>query len=51
MEARQEWRYIYYRLADGVAELLSVNERFIERLAERVAACGRPEMEGLDGRH
>jgi DNA-binding transcriptional ArsR family regulator len=42
--ARQEWRRVYYRLAEGVAELLSANDQFIERVAERVAACERPEM-------
>jgi DNA-binding transcriptional ArsR family regulator len=49
VEARQEWRRIYYRLAEGVAELLLANDRFIERVAERVAACERPEMESQDG--
>ena len=49
LEARQEWRRVYYRLAEGVAELLSANDRFVERVAGRVAACERPEMEGHDG--
>jgi len=44
LEARQEWRHVYYRLADGVADLLALNDRFIERVADRVAACDRPEM-------
>lgn len=51
VEARQDWRRVFYRLADGVAELLLVNDRFIDRVAERVAACERPEMEGGDGSH
>lgn len=46
VEARQEWRHVHYRLAAGVAELLAVNDMFIERVAERIAACERPEMEG-----
>ncbi len=45
VEARQDWRHVHYRLAEGVAELLSANEAFIDRVAERVAACNRPEME------
>jgi DNA-binding transcriptional ArsR family regulator len=44
VEARQDWRRVHYRLASGVAELLAANEAFIEGVAERVAACGRPEM-------
>lgn len=44
VETRQDWRYVYYRLADGVADLLATNDAFIERVAERVAACRRPEM-------
>ena len=51
VEARQDWRRVYYRLADGVADLLLVIDRFIDRVAERVAACDRPEMEESDGRH
>lgn len=47
VEARQEWRHVYYRLADGVATLLDASETFIERVAERIAACERPEMRGL----
>ncbi len=44
VEARQEWRHVYYRLADGVEALLQANDAFIEQVAERVAACERPEM-------
>jgi DNA-binding transcriptional ArsR family regulator len=44
VESRQEWRHVYYRLADGVAGLLAANDAFVERVAERVAACARPEM-------
>lgn len=44
VEARPDWRYVHYRLADGVADLLAANDAFIERVAERVAACRRPEM-------
>lgn len=49
IEARQEWRHVYYRLAEGVRELLAANDQFIERVAERVSACERPEMEGHHG--
>jgi hypothetical protein len=44
VESRQDWRQVHYRLADGVSDLLAANDRFIERVAERVAACTRPEM-------
>jgi DNA-binding transcriptional ArsR family regulator len=47
VEARQEWRHVYYRLAHGVLELLTASESFIERVADRVASCTRPEIEGL----
>ena len=46
VEARQDWRHVYYRLADGVADLLAANDAFVERVAERLAACERPEMGG-----
>src|SRR5215210_4247956 len=42
VNARQEWRQVYYGLADGVAELLETNDRFVERVADRIAACTRP---------
>jgi ArsR family transcriptional regulator, cadmium/lead-responsive transcriptional repressor len=49
--SRQDWRQVYYRLADGVEELLEANDRFIERVADRIAACPRPgQPEGRDGR-
>lgn len=44
VEARQDWRHVYYWLTDGVADLLAANDAFIARVAERVAACARPEM-------
>lgn len=44
VEARQDWRCVYYRLGEGVAELLTTSDAFIERVADRVAACQRPEM-------
>ncbi len=46
VEARQDWRHVFYRLADGVSELLAANDAFIERVADRVSACQRPEMGG-----
>jgi ArsR family transcriptional regulator, cadmium/lead-responsive transcriptional repressor len=44
VEARQEWRHVHYRLAEGVNDLLAASDAFIERAAERVPACARPEM-------
>ena len=41
IEARQEWRHVYHRLADGVAALLDANDVFIDRVADRIAACTR----------
>ena len=48
LEARQDWRYVYYRLAPDVLDLLTVTDHFIGRVAERVAACTRPEMRPPD---
>ena len=45
VEARRDWRHVHYRLAHGVAELLAVADAFLSDVAERVAACQRPEME------
>ena len=45
VESQQDWRHVRYRLANGVAELLGLNDQFIERVADRVEACQRPEME------
>lgn len=42
--ARQEWRYVHYRLADGVADLLTQADAYIATVAERIADCDRPEM-------
>jgi DNA-binding transcriptional ArsR family regulator len=44
LETRQDWRFVYYRLAEGVAALLDANDAFLQRVAARVAACERPEM-------
>jgi DNA-binding transcriptional ArsR family regulator len=44
VESRQEWRYVHYALATGVGQLLDVHDVFIEQVADRVAACQRPEM-------
>ena len=40
VESRQDWRQVYYRLADGVDDLLEANDRFIERAADRIARPG-----------
>jgi ArsR family transcriptional regulator, cadmium/lead-responsive transcriptional repressor len=44
VESRQDWRYVHYSLAAGVGELLDASDVFIERVADRIAACQRPEM-------
>jgi len=44
VESRQEWRHVHYVLAAGVGRLLEVHDLFIERVADRVAACKRREM-------
>lgn len=44
VESRQDWRYVYYRLADGVADMLDANNAFVERVADRIVACQRPDM-------
>jgi DNA-binding transcriptional ArsR family regulator len=44
VESRQVWRTVHYRLADGVAPLLAANDRFVETVAGRIAACAHPEM-------
>ena len=44
VESRQEWRHVYYALNAGVGQLLDVTDLFIEQVADRVAACQRPEM-------
>lgn len=46
VEARQDWRYVYYRLADGVPRLVADTGAFIERVADHIAACERPEIGG-----
>lgn len=47
IEARQEWRYIYYRLAGPhVEHLLNEADLVLELIADRITACKRPEMEG-----
>ena len=43
VESRQDWRHVYYCLAAEVGELLDANDLFIERVADRIAACQRPE--------
>lgn len=45
VEARQEWRTVYYRLAgEHVAHLLNEADLVLDVIAERVVACRRPEM-------
>ncbi len=47
VKSRQDWRHVYYRLSDGVAKILDANDAFIEHVADRIAACERPEMRRL----
>ena len=44
VDSRQEWRRVYYRLAEGIPQMLDANDAFIARVADRIAACERPEM-------
>lgn len=47
IEARQEWRHIYYRLAGPHVEHLLIATRLVlDVIGDRVAGCKRPEMEG-----
>jgi ArsR family transcriptional regulator, cadmium/lead-responsive transcriptional repressor len=47
VESRQAWRHVYYRLAgQHVTHLLEEADLVLQLVAERVAACARPEMEG-----
>ena len=46
VEARQDWRYVYYRLAAGVPELVAATGAFIETVADHIAACERLDMGG-----
>lgn len=47
VESRQEWRHVYYRLAgEHVTHLLDEADLVLRVVAERVAACARPEMDG-----
>lgn len=48
VESRHEWRTVYYRLAGGVAALLEHNAAVAAELAERIAACAHPAMNGVD---
>lgn len=47
VESRQEWRTVYYRLTPGVGPLLEHNSAIAADLAERIAACENPAMDGL----
>jgi DNA-binding transcriptional ArsR family regulator len=50
VEARQEWRNVYYRLAGPhVEHLLHETDLVVAAVADRMAACTRPEMEPADG--
>jgi DNA-binding transcriptional ArsR family regulator len=45
--SRQEWRHVYYRLAGPAVEhLLTDADRVLSAIADRLAACERPEMGG-----
>jgi DNA-binding transcriptional ArsR family regulator len=42
--SRQEWRHVYYRLAGPAVEhLLAAADLVLSSMADRLAACGRPE--------
>ncbi len=48
VESRQEWRHVYYRLADaGIGQLLAATDRILAATAQRVYACANiPDGEG-----
>jgi DNA-binding transcriptional ArsR family regulator len=49
VDARQDWRHVYYRLAGNhVDQLLREADMLLDTVAERVASCTRPEMEKPD---
>ena len=43
VEALQNWRHVFYRLAEGVMEIPETNATFIARVADKITACQRPE--------
>ncbi len=50
VEPRQEWRNVYYRLAGPhVEHLFQATDLVLAAVADHIAACTRPEMEGPDG--
>lgn len=52
VEARQAWRHVYYRLADyDVEHLLTEADLVLDVIAERIAACQRPERKDSRGGH
>jgi DNA-binding transcriptional ArsR family regulator len=47
IEARQDCRHVHYRLAgDHIERLLLETDQVLSVIAEGVASCTRPEMEG-----
>jgi ArsR family transcriptional regulator, cadmium/lead-responsive transcriptional repressor len=45
VESRQEWRYVYYRIAStSTSSLLKAADRVLEDVAEAMAVCAMPEM-------
>ena len=49
VESRQEWRTVYYRLAQRVGSLLDQNAALAGELAERIETCTNPAMKSLVG--
>jgi len=50
VDSRQQWRHVYYRLAGPhVEQLLANADLVLAEVAERIAACQRPEMGVSDG--
>ncbi|MDP6647571.1 MAG: hypothetical protein QGG15_00390 [Dehalococcoidales bacterium] len=43
IETMQNWRHVFYRLAERVMEILETNATFIARAADKITACQRPE--------
>jgi DNA-binding transcriptional ArsR family regulator len=45
VDSRQQWRYVYYRLAGPhIEQLLHDADLVLAEVAERIAACKREEM-------
>jgi DNA-binding transcriptional ArsR family regulator len=45
IERREQWRYVYYRLASvSTSRLLEAADSLLAEVGDAMAACDRPEM-------